>query len=82
MTRNSWSEVLRFTATEEDCCSAGDRIPALFVNKAGYIYATSQVGSRGDYHKPFYIQPKTWTKVEIKQYSIRGKVISNLNSYV
>ena len=72
--REGWTEVFRFTETERDCCSAGDRIPALFANKAGFIYATSQVGSNGDFNKPFNIQPKTWTKVQIKQYPENGKV--------
>ena len=71
-----WTELFRFSAaeSENDCCSAGDRIPALFANKAGFIYATSQVGSDGDFHKAFYVQPKTWTRVQIKQYSENGKV--------
>ena len=72
---NSWTELFRFTATEKDCCSAGDRIPALFVNRAGFIYATSQVGSNGDFHTAFNIPPKTWTMVQIKQYPENGKVI-------
>ena len=71
----SWTEVFRFTASEKDCCSAGDRIPALFVNKAGFIYATSQVRSDGDFHNFSYIKPKTWTSVQIKQYSENGRVI-------
>ena len=74
----SWTEVFRFTATEQDCCSAGNRIPALFVNKAGFIYASSQVGSDGDFHKSFDIKPKTWTMVQIKQYPENGKVKINL----
>ena len=72
---HGWTEVFSFTATDRDCCSAGDRIPALFVNEAGFIYASSQVGANGDFHKSFYIGPKTWTKVLIKQYSENGKVI-------
>ena len=28
-----WSELLRFTSTEINCCSPGDRSPAIFVNK-------------------------------------------------
>ena len=72
-----WTELFRFTATEKDCCSTGDRIPALFVNQGGFIYATSQVGSNGDFHKAFNIPPKTWTMVQIKQYPENGKVIKN-----
>ena len=72
--KDGWFELLRFTSTENNCCSAGDRIPALFVNEAGFILASSQVGTNGNFHKSFYIGPKTWTKVLIKQYSENGKV--------
>ena len=71
----TWTEVLGFSATGENCCSAGDRIPALFVDKAGYIHATSQVGSNGNFAKGFYIKPKIWTMVQIKQYPENGKVM-------
>ena len=73
-----WTELLRFTATEKDCCSTGDRIPALFVNGAGYITTSSQVGSNGNFHKSFNIKPLTWAMVQIKQYPENGKVIINL----
>ena len=72
---NSWTELFRFTTTEKDCCSAGDRIPALFVNGIGYITVSSQVGSDGNYHKSFNIIQQTWTKVQIKQYPENGKVL-------
>ena len=75
VTKNSWSELLRFTATEGNCCSAGDRIPAIFVNSAGYIHVTSQVGGNGNFYKNINIKLKTWIKVGIKQYLENGKVI-------
>ena len=70
-----WTEIIRFTSTEKDCCSAGDRIPAIFANQAGFIHVTSQVGTNGNYAKNFNIKPKTWTKIEIKQYPENGQVI-------
>ena len=72
---NSWTELFRFTATEKDCCSAGDRIPALFVNRIGYISVSSQVGSDGNFQKSFNLPRQTWTKVQIKQYPENGKVL-------
>ena len=77
-----YSELLRFTASEEDNYGnwrAGARIPAIFVNSAGYIHVTSQVGTHGNYYKNVNITLKTWTKVQIKQYpDENGKVILNL----
>ena len=73
--KNGWSELLRFTATEKDYGSAGDRIPAIFVNSAGYIGVRSQVGSTENYATNVNIKLKTWIKVDIKQYPENGKVI-------
>ena len=74
--KDGWSELLRFTATDNDWGSAGDRIPAIFLNSAGYIHLISQVGKNGNFAKNAYIKPKTWIKVEIKQYPKNGKVIN------
>ena len=72
---DGWSELLRFTATGKDCCSAGDRIPALFVNSDGYIHLTSQLGTDGNFYKNVYVKLKKWIKLEIKQYPAEnGKV--------
>ena len=76
---NGWSELLRFTATNKDIGSAGDRIPAIFANTNGNIYVTSQVGTSGNAHKNFNIKTQTWTKVEIKQYQESGTVY-NINN--
>ena len=76
---NSYTELLRFTATNKDCCSAGDRIPAILAHKSGIIHVTSQVGTNGNAYKNFNIKTKTWTKVEIKQYKENGKVY-NINN--
>ena len=71
---NGWTELLRFTATNKDCCSAGDRIPAILAHKSGIIHVTSQVGTNGNAYKNFNIKTQTWTKVEIKQYIENGEV--------
>ena len=71
---DGWNELLKFTSTENDCCSPGDRIPALWL-KAGFIRVASQVGSNGNFHKDYYIKTKTWTEVVIKQYPENEKVL-------
>ena len=71
---NGWTELLRFTATKENYGSAGDRIPAIFAHKDGYIGVRSQVGTNANAGKNINIKTKTWTKVEIKQYIENGEV--------
>ena len=69
-----WTELLIFTATKEYSLSAGDRIPAIFAHKNGYIHVVSQIGTNANAEKNVNIKIKTWTKVEIKQYQENGKV--------
>ena len=69
-----WAELLRFTTSENDCCSIGDRIPAIFTNKRGTIYVTTQVGNNGDMSKHVPLEPKTWYLVEMNQHRIKNKV--------
>lgn len=76
--RHGYRELLRFTSTEKECCSPGDRIPAIFVHTSRQIHVTSQVGTNGNYYRNARVQPKTWTKVEIKQYPENGKVKDNV----
>ena len=72
---NGFSELLRFTSTVGDCCSPGDRIPAIFVHRyTGSLHITSTVGTNGNFNRNAKVQPKTWTKVEIKQFPENGKV--------
>ena len=65
-----WSELLRFTATGDDCCKAGDRIPAIFMNSAGFI----SVNFDNYFGKRIYIKLRTWIKFVMKQYTENGKV--------
>ena len=77
-----WSEFLRFTSTENDSGSPGDRIPAIFVNKGGYIGVRSQVGENTNFAKNINIQAKVWIKVEVKQYPENGEVIDTTVFFV
>ena len=73
-----WSELLRFTASEKDDYSdwkAGARIPAIFVNSAGYIAVRSQVGSNGNFATNVNIKLNTWIRLDIKQYPDKNKKV-------
>ena len=69
-----WSELLRFTVTEKDCCAPGDRVLAIFVNSGGFLHVTGHVGTNGNYNTNVNIKLKTWMRVEIKQYPENGEV--------
>ena len=59
-----WAEVLRFT----DSDSIDHRIPAMFINTAGFVEITPSIG---DENRP---QPtlSTWHKYEMSQYQHVG----------
>ena len=72
---NTWSNILRFTATDEDCCNIGDRIPALFYNsKEGYLLIDSAVGDKGNRGLRYNIDLEEWYHIEIKQTENDGEV--------
>ena len=69
-----WAELLRFTNTEADCCSIGDRLQAVFVHKNGNIMVVSQVGEDGNWNKQFPLTEKTWYNLEMVQNVENNKV--------
>ena len=74
-TKRDFSEFLRFSATGQDCCSPGDRIPAILINKNGFVCVISHVGTNGNYFKKFTLPVKTWKNIVVKQYLENGKVV-------
>ena len=68
---DNYTELIRFTSTDTDCCSAGDRIPGIFARN-GIIFVFSQLGTEGNHRKYFSIRDQTWVKVVIKQYMEDG----------
>ena len=66
----TYAEVLRFTCTNQDCCSPGDRIPLVMTHKdsgdAGRITVTTQIGDNGNYYGLWNIKRRSWTSVETR----------------
>ena len=79
-----WAELLRFTTTENNCCSIGSRIPAIFTNKGGFIQVATQLGSSGNNWKNVNSvnQEKTWYRLEILQYAKNDKVFYFVCYYI
>ena len=71
-----WAEILRFTNTTNNRGNLGDRLPAVFTHKDGYIIVASQIGDNNNYFIGGHIQlkKKTWHKLEITQFSEDSKV--------
>ena len=40
---------LTFTASDNDCCDIGDRIPAFFTNSGGFLQLAMQIGQNGNH---------------------------------
>merc|ERR1719300_2313808 len=68
---DGWANVLHFTATGKDCCSLGDRVPALFTNaQLNTVSFMSNVDHNGNFQKgtPHGTFPtNTWCKIKIEQ---------------
>ena len=73
--QSNWSEVLRVSSTYRDAGSVGDRIPAIFANKAGFIHICTQVGTDANWCKNFNISQGRWYMLELGQNKENTKVI-------
>ena len=45
----------------------GDRIPAIFTNKNGYIHVTMAIGTNGNTYKDLYLSEKRWYNIVVEQ---------------
>ena len=61
------AELLRITSGDGNCCAVGDRIPAIFTYKRGFIQVATQIGRHGNKVKNVNLNEKTWYRVELVQ---------------
>ena len=78
--QSNWSEVLRVSSTYRNAGSVGDRIPAIFANKAGFIHICTQVGTNANWCKNFNMSLGTWYMLELNQNKEDTKVIGTITS--
>ena len=74
MKNGAWAELLRLTTTDNDCCSFGDRAPAIFTHKDGYLGIRTQIGNNGNRAWSVTIQENRWYTLEMSQYKLHDKV--------
>ena len=68
-----WSNIIHFT-TGGDCCNIGDRVPAIFYNKAGFLRISSAVYGDGDFYVDPPIDLGKWYHIEMSQTKENGQV--------
>merc|ERR1712079_793688 len=61
------------TTTNGNCCGIGDRIPAIFTDKRGFIQVGTQIGNHGNKWKNVNLNAKTWYNLELMQYGLNNK---------
>ena len=73
---STWSSVLAFrgNGAVDDWSQYGDRAPAIFYNKAGYLHFTNAVNGNRNYHFNFGIELNKLYHIEINQEEKNGKV--------
>ena len=74
MKHGAWAELLRLTTTDNDCCRIGDRAPAIFTNKDGYLHIATQIGKYGNRVRDITIQKNRWYSLELSQYKFHDEV--------
>ena len=60
---------LTFTATDNNCCDIGDRIPAFFTNSGGFLQLATQINENGNLvERSPRLEENIWYKVEVEQF--------------
>ena len=80
--KDGYAELLRLTTTDADCCSIGDRIPAIFTHRNGNyngmewngIAIATQIGTNGNEYKYVKLVKRKWHQLALVQYESLGKV--------
>jgi len=59
---------LTFTATDLNCCGIGDRIPAFFTNRGGFLQVATQINNNENVIKSSpKLEENVWYKLEVEQ---------------
>ena len=75
---STWSSILSFKGngglTNYD--KHGDRAPAIFYNKRGYLHFCNALDGNRNYCKDKTVDLNKWYRIEVEQVSMEGKVRS------
>ena len=71
-----FAELLRLTSRDGNCCAVGDRIPAIFTDKRGFIQVATHIGNAGNKVKIVNLNKKTWYRVELVQRVFSNKKVT------
>jgi len=60
---------LTFTATDNNCCEIGDRVPAFFTNSGGFLQLATQIDENGNHiARSPNLEENVWYSVEVEQF--------------
>ena len=70
------ANLLTFTATDNDCCEIGDRVPALFINSQGFLQVANHIDEDGNWiDRSPHLNQNQWYMIEVEQYIEHNEVI-------
>ena len=69
----TWTTVIRLTATDDNCCDPGDRIPLVLINNDGYFEVSSHVNGDNNYLFLFYFELGKKYHMNIQQWKENEK---------
>ena len=80
--RPIWAEILRFSTSDQNCCSPGDRSPLLMLDgKEGGRLVVCGTTSRGNWCRRLKISSNKWYKVELEQRIEPEEVIRKMKDF-
>ena len=75
---SSWSSILSFKGNGglTDYVKYGDRAPAIFYNKRGFLHICNALNGNRNYCRNKMVDLNKWYRIEVEQVSMEGKVRS------
>ena len=62
-----FAELIRFSSRDGNCCAVGNRIPAIFTDRGGFLQVATQIGTNGNKWKNVKLNEKIWYSLELIQ---------------
>ena len=73
-----FAELIRFTSRDGNCCAVGNRVPAIFTDRGGFIQVATQIGNAGNKWRNVKLNEKIWYGLELIQSASSNNKVTHM----
>ena len=74
-----FAELIRFTSRDGNCCAVGNRVPAIFTDRGGFIQVATQIGNAGNKWRNVRLNEKIWYRLELIQSASSNNKVTHMS---